>query len=145
MFKLHRPLVAMAALSTACVDMATTDDSGLPGYPNLVVVGFYYENLGEEYSFTVLVENQGDAGADTFSVDLYLDRSTEPRLQDQGDESLVVLEGLESGGVTEAVFTVSAAQVCAGCSTWVFVDSNDQVAEAYEDDNAWGPMEILSR
>jgi len=113
--------------------------------PNLVVVGFWYEKSGDDYIFTALVENQGFADADSFSVDLYLDRTTEPRLLDQGDETEMVLTGLAMDEVVEVSFTVSGDQVCEGCSTWVFVDSSDQIAEIYEDDNTAGPTEILSR
>jgi hypothetical protein len=138
---------AMAAslLAVGCVDLSPTYDTGAPSMPNLVVVGFWYENSGDDYVFTALIENQGYADADSFSVDLFLDRSTEPRLIDQGDATEMVLQGLAMDEVVEVSFTVSGDLVCAGCSTWVYVDSSDQIDEIYEEDNTAGPTEILSR
>ena len=130
---------------SACVDLSTDYDTATPAMANLVVVGFWYDNVGDSYVFSALVENQGAAGADSFSVDLYLDRSTEPRLVDQGDATERVLQGLAVGEVVEVSFTVSSSEVSPGSLTWVFADSGGQVDELYEDDNTAGPTEILSR
>ena len=136
---------ALGLFAVGCVDIATSSDTAAVSMPNLVVVGFWYEKSGDEYLFTALVENQGYADADLFSVDLYLDRSTEPRLIDEGDASEVVLTGVSQGDVVEVNFSVSEDLVESGNLTWVFVDSTDQIAEIYEDDNTAGPTEILAR
>jgi subtilase family serine protease len=141
----HLSIAALVFGLSACVDLSTDYDTSTPAMANLVVVGFWYDNVGDSYVFSALIENQGAAIADSFSVDLYLDRSTEPRLVDQGDATERVLQGLAVGEVVEVSFTVSSSEVSPGSLTWVFADSGGQVDELYEDDNTAGPTEILSR
>ena len=137
--------LSMALGLTSCVDISMGFDSGAPAMPDLAVVGFWYENAGDNYIFTVEIENQGEASADSFAVDLYLDRSTEPRLVDQGDATEMVLQGVAVDDIVAVSFTVPSTSVCEKCSTWVFADSNDQVEELYEDNNTAGPSVILYR
>jgi len=135
------PLLALAGL--ACDDKGS--DTALDSRPNLFISGFYYERSGSDYLFSALVENDGEQGADSFAVDLWLDRSRAPKTGQTGDQTEHVNAGLASGDLVEVDFTVPSSQVCIGCETWVMVDALDQVAEFTEDDNVQGPMEIVDR
>lgn len=130
-------------LATACDDKGS--DTAWDTRPNLTVTGFYYEKSGSNYLFSALVENDGGQGADSFSVDLWLDRSRAPRTGQSGDLTERVNAGLPSGDLVEIDFTVPSSDVCVGCDTWVMADALDQVLEASEDDNVQGPMEVVDR
>ena len=145
MVRNHWIALMTGTLGIGCVDLDFGGDTAEPNLPNLISPWFNYENLGDTYEFSVQVENQGYANADSFSVDLYLDQDTEPGESHMGDLREMLVSGLAAGDVSSITFSVPSESVCMDCSTWAYVDSGFQVTELEERDNAWGPMVILSR
>lgn len=127
---MRRNLLLLFTLLAACDD---TGESDTGDGPNLVVSGFFVEDRGDSYEFVAIVENLGNVAADTFSVDLFVDRTTEPREGQTGDLSQQVYAGLGAGEVVDVTFTVTGVEV--GERAWVYVDSTGVVPELYEDDN----------
>ena len=85
MVRNHWIALMTGTLGIGCVDLDFGGDTAEPNLPNLIIPWFNYENLGDTYEFSVQVENQGYANADSFSVDLYLDQDTEPGESHMGD------------------------------------------------------------
>ena len=107
--------------------------------PNLEITYFDWVADETQIYYVVDVTNSGGEDAGVFYVDLYLDQSYEPELYTDGDQYIEATNGLAAGetGYADFLFDVSD---CYYCTSWVLIDSYDEVEETDEDDNVGGPV-----
>jgi hypothetical protein len=115
------------------------DVSGSGGGPNLEITYFDWVSDETQIYYVVDVTNSGGEDVGSFYVDLYLDQSWEPELFSDGDQYIEASNGLGAGetGYADFLFDVDD---CWYCTSWVLIDSYDQVEETDEDDNVGGPV-----
>lgn len=103
--------------------------------PDLVVTQFVGTSDGDFSFYTVAITNVGDAWADEFWVDIWLDRDDDPAVCDYGDEYAFV----ETLAPDDTWWWEPEVDLGPGTGeTWttvLFADSCDDVDEANEDDN----------
>lgn len=113
---------------------------GGDGGPNLEVSYFDYLVDWESIYYYVDITNSGNEDAGGFYVDLFVDRTSEPEVGDDGDE-VARVSALDAGETTYADFLVD--NPCDRyCESWLYVDSYDEVAETDEGDNLAGPLQV---
>ena len=92
---------------------------------------------GQTIEVTVAVENQGNADAGSFYVDIYKDRMTAPATGEFGDQYCYI-SGLAAGAATTCISNIS--YVAAGMySMWAQADTDLIVTESNEGNNVSGP------
>ena len=116
--------------------------SGGSGGPDLVIP--YFDYLADETSIYYFVEiaNQGDAGTDSFYVDVFIDENDAPTIGTDGDD-YVLISSLSAGESTYAEFYIYTW--CHWCWSWAVTDSLDWIDETNEDNNAEGPLDVFSK
>lgn len=122
--------------STASV---TVVDAGVDiGDPDLVEVAAAVFANGTDVFWTLTVRNDGDATANGFFVDAYLE---EPDAPGDGYIDTYLVSGLAPG--EETGVSLEALGVAPGTyQTWVYVDPEDYVDEADESNNWAGPLSV---
>jgi hypothetical protein len=143
----------IAILVDSSGDVAESDESnngwstevdvggGTVGGPNLTVT--YFDWLADETSlyYAVDVYNSGTEPVSNFYVDIYVDQATAPTVPSDGDTYVEVLS-LGAGETEFADFLLD--DWCYSCTSWVLVDSYDEVEETDETDNVEGPLVVES-
>lgn len=109
--------------------------------PNLTPTYFDWLADWDYIYYYVDIYNGGTEGVGPFYVDLYVDSSYEPSVPSDGDD-WVDVTWLDAGDTTYADFLIETT--CGDCSSWVLVDSYDEVDETDEDDNAAGPLDVYN-
>lgn len=125
----------------------TYANDGGAGGPNLTVPYFDYVSDADDdlVLYGVQVENTGTESVGEFWVDIWYDDATDPTASGLGDD-FVRVEGLDPGESASADFFVSAFSVeagCARCTSWIMVDTNEEVDETNEADNVSGPLDVI--
>lgn len=108
--------------------------------PNLYVDWFDYLIDGDSIYYAVDVYNGGTEDAGPFYVDVYVNQGSEPGFPSDGDV-YVYVPGLAAGDIEFADFLLENWR-CGVCTSWVLVDSYDEVLESDETDNAGGPLDV---
>jgi subtilase family serine protease len=118
-----------------------------PAGPNLTITWFDYYADATEIFYVIDVYNGGSEDVGQFYVDLWIDSVTDPTGGFVGDE-FRDFEGLAKGQTAYVDFVIPVSGLdasmngCASCTSWVKVDTNDNVAETDETDNVAGPIEV---
>ncbi len=117
----------------------TIDVSGSGSGPNLEITYFDWVSDETTIYYVVDVTNSGGEDVGNFYVDLYLDQDWEPEIYSDGDQYIEASNGLGAGetGYADFLFEVDD---CWYCTSWVLIDSYDEVAETDETDNVGGPV-----
>lgn len=90
--------------------------------------------------YDVTIGNFGDVPAPSFWADVFTDRSSAPPMGEDGDDYQLV-EGLE--GWTEVTLSFEVTAACEGsCSSWIVLDSLEEVDESDENNNVHGPVTV---
>jgi hypothetical protein len=108
--------------------------------PNLYVDWFDYLIDGDSIYYAVDVYNGGTEDAEPFYVDVYVSQRSAPTFPSDGDV-YVFVDGLAAGDIAFADFLIENT-ICGSCTSWVLVDSYDEVPESDESDNAGGPLDV---
>lgn len=114
---------------------STTDVGG----PNLTITYFDWIADADTVYYAVDVYNGGGEDAPPFYIDLYLDEDLAPTVPSDGDE-FVDVAGLAAGDTTFADFLLT--RTCGYCTSWLLIDSYDEVVETNESDNLAGPVTV---
>jgi hypothetical protein len=118
-------------------------DGGAGGGPNLTIPYFdYIADGGGTVLYGIDVKNTGTVAVGSFFVDLWYDSTNNPTSSGIGDD-FVRVDGLGPGATVSADFFITGftgKSGCSLCTSWVMVDTNDDVAETNESDNVKGPL-----
>lgn len=108
--------------------------------PDLAVdyVDVLYDGTWAYYE--VELSNYGDTGTGPFWVDLYVDRWNAPQVGVDGDDWVEV--AWIGAWDTKVIEFFVEANCDFGCTSWVFADSYDDIAEPWESDNLYGPLDV---
>ncbi|MCZ6690814.1 MAG: hypothetical protein O7H41_14575 [Planctomycetota bacterium] len=132
-------LLALALLAGACGGGGGSGKKR-QGTPDLQVMAASETVTGATVTYSVTVENAGGAGAASFQVDLYYDLGAAPASGASGDDSRIIAS-LPGGGTQTLTFTRSATPP-GNYSSWVQVDTIDDIAESDESNNISGPIPV---
>jgi len=125
--------------ATVAVQVVETNES--PARPDLSVTDFSSSVIDETVYWSVTVENAGGRPANTFWVDLWLDRVNSPPGPPAVGDGYEVVSVLGAGESTVLNFMLS--DVLPGeYSSWLLVDSLGVVEELDEDNNVAGPLDF---
>lgn len=112
--------------------------SSTPG-PNLTITYFDWLADAATIYYAIDVLNAGSEDAPQFYIDLFLDQSFEPVIETDGDK-YVTVTSLGAGDTTSADFLLD--RTCTSCTSWILIDSYDEVQETNEGDNVAGPIQV---
>lgn len=112
--------------------------STTPG-PNLTITHFDWLADDTSIYYAIDVLNGGSEDAPQFYIDLFLNQSSEPMIETDGDK-FVTVTSLGAGETTSADFLID--RTCTTCTSWILIDSYDEVQETNEDDNVAGPIDV---
>jgi subtilase family serine protease len=113
-----------------------------PADANLQVVDVTWSDVGSGFEYEVTVRNIGGTEAVDFWVDVFVDSATAPAVNSTGD-NYTFINGLAPQAETTVQITANGACTL-GCSSWVLLDSSENVEEGDENDNVAGPYDVLS-
>jgi len=94
--------------------------------------------LYQDVQVTVEFKNQGNADAGWFRIDLYTDRDTAPRSEEEGDY-IHFVSGLPAGAANSYTFSSISYLTEGERQIWAQIDTNDDINESNESNNIYGP------
>jgi RHS repeat-associated protein len=102
-------------------------------------------NAGSPYTLSIKVKNQGTVGTGSIFVKIpyWYDRTSLPTITSTYNFSINTSMNLNAGQETTINVTSASAFSTSGAHTiWAFVDRDSAVAEANENNNAFGPHDL---
>ena len=106
---------------------------------DLTITAFDWDVAAGVLTYDATIKNTGGTAAGHFYVDVFAHLDDEPAIMSDGD-AWTEIDSLSAGGSQSVDYSFTGS--CSDCSSYLLLDSYDEVDESDEDDNVGGPLVI---